>query len=108
MQNNNICPICRRVIRNRIKLIYEFSNRNTRVITDSLDNSCPDSKTAQSSSITTTSDLFRENAKLLKEKQILKDEKVECENKLSELNQKLVFYADQFAEVNVSVLKFTT
>ena len=97
MGENNICPICRRVIKNKVKLIFQFSNKSQSTCGENtLNTDCGESHTNPD-----TTDLRKENSKLTKEKKILQEEKSECERKLTQLNEQLAFYADQFGEMNV-------
>jgi hypothetical protein len=89
MHNDNICPICRRVIKNKIKILFDFKQGGP-VIPLNLEG---DAKILYETQ--------QEYQKLQKEAKILTDEKVELEEKFKNLNEQVIYFANQFQEVNV-------
>lgn len=94
MHSDNICPICRRVIKNKIKILFDFKQGGT-VIPLNLEG---DAKILYETQ--------QENLKLQKEIKILIDEKVELDEKFKNLNENVIFFTTQFQEVNVNLIVY--
>ncbi len=87
--NDNICPICRRVVKNKIKILFDFKEGG---------NYIPPNLEGDAKELFETK---LENNKMQKEIKILSDEKIELEGKFKNLNEQVLYYANQFQEVNV-------
>lgn len=90
VSNNSICPICRRVIKNKLKIIFDFKSNPT-----------VEKNTSNIHGNDILQDTISENVKLTKENQILRDEKNKITEDYISLNEQVEFYAGKFAEVNV-------
>lgn len=94
MSNNSICPICRRVIKNKIKILFDFKS--------SAEKECSDTGSSEMRN-SLLQETTKANLKLIREMQMIQEEKTQLEEKFTDLNEQVIFFASQFAEVNVII-----